>query len=135
MQNIKGAKLATPGPAGTQHEGIGCYDPQGNPWVIENSKLHGKVVCRPILAGENWQIIESASQGFEDVMVHRALALQNKPYHVTAYNCQHFASEVYTGEATSWQLGQIASVLGVAALAVYLNQSPAKKRTSKKTGK
>jgi hypothetical protein len=131
MQQPKGARIATPGPAGTIHEGILDYDAQGRPWVIENSKLSGQVVYRPIGAGEGWRLVEVAPQGQESLIVMRALALRGKRYDVATYNCQHFVSEVYSGEPTSWQLPQYLFTAGLALLAVLPEQGQ-RKRASKK---
>lgn len=136
MQNFKGAKITTPGPMGTIHEGIlAGYDANKNPWVIENSKVYGQVVYRPMQAGEKWQVVKPAPHGYEDVIINRALALCGKKYDVTAYNCQHFVSEVYTGMPASWQLNHIGIVLGLVTVAALLGQeTPAKKRASNRAG-
>lgn len=122
MWNYRGARIATPGPAGTQHEGIFGMDPRGVPFVVENSKVHGRVVVSTLdeFSGRgNWEFVELAPAGSEDVIVGRALALQGKPYHVTGYNCQHFVSEVYTGEPASWQLREVGLVAGLVAFAAW----------------
>jgi hypothetical protein len=120
------------GPADTQHEGIFVgYDLRGVAWVIENSKQHGQVIIRRMQAGANWSVIELVPQGSEEVIISRALSLLGKPYHVTAYNCQHFVSEFYTGEPASWQLGQFVLLGGLAALAVW--PKPHKKHATKKS--
>lgn len=134
MQIPIGAKIGTPGPEPTIHEGIFAgYDRNGIPLVIENSKIHGEVVVSSLqefCGGGDWWVIENPPQGMENAIVNRAFSLVGKKYSAS-YNCQHFASEVYTGEPSSWQLREVGAVAAALGFILWAGQKPARKARKK----
>jgi hypothetical protein len=110
MRHLVGAIIATFGPLDTTHEGI-VYgaDIWRNILVIENSKQKGEVSISYLweFCGDGgWWVKQFAPRGREGEIINRALSLLGRKYHLTDYNCQHFASEVYTGIPRSWELAR-----------------------------
>jgi hypothetical protein len=122
MLNYRGAIIATPGPMNTRHEGIFIgSDLCQRHWVIENSKIKGEVsisALEEFSGSGQWEIVQTAPEGYEDEVINRAYALLGKPYDLTGYNCQHFVAEVYEGEPSSWQLKEFGAGLGLIAIMI-----------------
>jgi len=104
-----------------QHHGI-CLgeDHYGVFWMVENNVGEG---VRAITADDFFSSVVkinginrfTGTNAEREALVKKALRSVGKPYDLINYNCQHFASELLTGKAESWQLKD-ALVLGIGAL-------------------
>lgn len=96
-------------------------DINGNDWIIENNVTDG---VRIITAEKFFSLAEQinkinrfpGSNIERKALVQRALLTVGKPYNLINYNCQHFTSELLTGEPKSYQINNTV----VALIAIFL---------------
>lgn len=100
------------------------WDHQGTEWIIENKK--GQAV-RLVNASEFFgQVIKidriqkyTGNNTDRRKLVERALSKIGQPYNLINYNCEHFVTEVTTGQAVSRQV-QNAVGLGISIFLLSL---------------
>lgn len=116
-----GNKLKTKGRGDVWHYGIYVGARNGLAHgVVHNSKILGRVVLEEWAAFANGSpvtIAGKAESGFEEFVIHKALAYLNKKYNLFFFNCEHFVNLVVDGEEVSPQLQAVTKkvLLGAAA--------------------
>jgi len=104
-------------------------DANGIEWIAENHKFSNVHI---ITATEYFQKAKSidrikkfdGSESERRSAVERALNLAGKPYNLVLYNCEHYASEVWSGKAESKQVrNALFSVFGFLFLAALFTNS------------
>jgi hypothetical protein len=101
------------------HVGIAsdCYDENGFPYIISNTRRMGGVTEEPQLAFANDRepyLVSEPQEGSAAILA-RARELLGRPYDVATYNCEHFVTEVMGDGSKSPQLRVVGAVGGLAA--------------------
>lgn len=96
-------------------------DSKGTDWIIENNVSDGvRLVTAEKFFSFTHQINNinrfRGSNTERKALVQRALLTVGKPYNLINYNCQHFTSELLTGEPKSYQVNNTV----VALIATFL---------------
>lgn len=135
-----GDKIWVRGPFGTRHYGIyiGWYELRRGVFehcVVHNSKVqHGVVIdtLARFTSGKDFFIESRAVEGYEDVVVKRALAYYGSKYDLLGFNCEHMVNLAQNGEHKSQQLRNAVGVAAVAAIAAAFVSSGERPRYDRK---
>lgn len=113
----------------TKHHAIYLgFGNDGNEWIAENDFQAGVRLLHAQIFFENHPTISRIEKFAGDfcqrnAAVIRAQQLQGKPYDLFSYNCEHYASEIQSGNAVSDQIKTFFGLAALLALAILVCKS------------